>query len=168
MLEHREEASSDGSRGVGRGDEREMQYNGSASLVGGPMNTAQEHEAGLVAFVVRAKRERIETFLANKKNRHKVVDDLWHFREWDPHAVVQLAPSRHTAEAVVAELKRRGAGEDVYLVSATSELDRRVMLLADALRAVVGSSSGTVVSCVPGRLAYFEGEGPGDRCILQR
>lgn len=33
---------------------------------------------------------------------------------------------------------------------------------------LVGSSSGSVVSCVPGRLACFELEGPGDRCILQR
>ena len=132
------------------------------------MSTAQDHEAGLVAFVVRAKRERIEMFIASKKNRHKFVDDLWHFREWDPLAVVQLAPAQHTPEVVLAELTRRGASGDVYLVSATSALDRRVMPLPVALRSVVGSSSGTVVSCVPGRLAYFEGEGPGDRCILQR
>jgi hypothetical protein len=33
---------------------------------------------------------------------------------------------------------------------------------------VVGSSSGTFVSCIPGRLAYFEGEDPGARFILLR
>lgn len=145
-----------------------MQYKGAAFLLGGSVTAAQDHETGLVAFVVRAKRERIEMFIASKKNRHKFVDDLWHFREWDPHAVVELAPSHHTAEPVLVELTQRGASGEVYLVSATSELDRRVMPLAEALRAVVGSSSGTVVSCVAGRLAYFEGEGPGDRCILQR
>jgi hypothetical protein len=27
---------------------------------------------------------------------------------------------------------------------------------------------GTFVSCIPGRLAYFEAEGPGQRYVLER
>jgi hypothetical protein len=27
---------------------------------------------------------------------------------------------------------------------------------------------GTLLSCIPGKLAYYEGEGPSDRCILER
>ena len=129
------------------------------------MSTPQEHEAGLVEFVVPAKRGRLLGFISNPRTRHKFVDDLWHFRDWDSESVVQLPSSRHKAEDVLVELTRRGARGDVHL--GTRNLDGRSLALVDAIRAVVGSSSGTVVSCIPGRLAYFEGESPGDRCILQ-
>jgi hypothetical protein len=40
------------------------------------------------------------------------------------------------------------------------------MPLADALRKIVGNGMGTFLSCVPGRLAYFEDE--DGRWILER
>jgi hypothetical protein len=39
-------------------------------------------------------------------------------------------------------------------------------MLDKALGDVVGTLSGTVVSCIPGCLAYFEGEALGRRFIL--
>lgn len=42
------------------------------------------------------------------------------------------------------------------------------MPLDEALRAVVGRGMGAFVSCVPGRLAYFESEEPGSRYLLHR
>jgi hypothetical protein len=33
---------------------------------------------------------------------------------------------------------------------------------------VVGHNDGTFISCIPGRLAYFEGEGLNERYVLQR
>jgi hypothetical protein len=43
-------------------------------------------------------------------------------------------------------------------MSADSNLDGRQMELAAAIDEVVGGGQGTFVSCVPGKLAYFEGE----------
>jgi hypothetical protein len=40
--------------------------------------------------------------------------------------------------------------------------------LHEVLEAVVGRFQGTFVSCIPGRLAYFEGERENDRYILER
>ena len=34
--------------------------------------------------------------------------------------------------------------------------------------AIFAFLDGTIISCVPGRLAYFEGEAPKNRFILQR
>jgi len=50
-------------------------------------------------------------------------------------------------------------------LSESREIDRRVMPLADALVAVVGRGLGTVLSCLPGRLAYYESE-EGDRYMF--
>jgi hypothetical protein len=134
------------------------------------MPTPQEHEHGIAAFVVRAKRERVLDFLGDERRRTKLLDTLWHFRDWDPRWMVQLAPSptAATSTSVLAELRRRGAGRTAYIVSATADLDRRQIALPEAMTLIVGSVSGSIVSCIPGRLAYFEGEAPEDRCVLQR
>jgi hypothetical protein len=42
------------------------------------------------------------------------------------------------------------------------------MALGEALLQIVGAGNGTLISCTPGTLAYYEGEGPSDRCILAR
>jgi hypothetical protein len=132
------------------------------------MAVGEEHETGLAAFVEASKRDRVLGFLSKERTRRKLIDDLWHFRHWDPRYVVQLTPSSQTAGGVLAELTRRGATGDVYLISATRGLDRRLLGLGEAVRAVVATSSGTVISCIPERLAYFEGESPGDRVVLFR
>jgi|GEM_PF-2420882 len=38
----------------------------------------------------------------------------------------------------------------------------------EAVDRVVGRLSGTISSCVPGRLAFYEGEDPKTRCPLVR
>jgi len=45
---------------------------------------------------------------------------------------------------------------------------RQTTRVAAALDAIVGAGFGTLVSCVPGRLGYFEGEGQGKRYLLER
>jgi hypothetical protein len=40
--------------------------------------------------------------------------------------------------------------------------------LRDAINQILGVGHGTLLSCVPGRLGYFEGEDPGERYILER
>jgi hypothetical protein len=47
-------------------------------------------------------------------------------------------------------------------------LDGRELALGDALSRVVGRGMGAFVSCVPGQLGYFEGEGPHERWLLSR
>jgi hypothetical protein len=42
------------------------------------------------------------------------------------------------------------------------------MSLSDALADVVGRGFGAFVSCVPEKLAYFEGESPKERYICTR
>ncbi len=64
------------------------------------------------------------------------------------------------------ELRRRGAGELCYIVSANTELDRTTRGLADAINRVFAFAEGTMVSSVAGRLAYYEGEAPKNRFIL--
>lgn len=132
------------------------------------MSDAREHELGLAAFVIGAKRERVLGFLSKDRTRRKLIDALPHFSDWDPACVFPVPSGSQTAEGVLRELTRRGARGTVHIVSTTRHLDGRDVEVADAIRAVVGSSSGTVVSCIAGKVAYFEGEEAGNRLILHR
>ena len=55
-------------------------------------------------------------------------------------------------------LKSIGAGKTCWATSENSKLDGKELELHAALEAVVGSGMGTILSFVPGRLAYYEGE----------
>jgi hypothetical protein len=64
-------------------------------------------------------------------------------------------------------LRERGAPAECYVFSENPEISGRMMPLRDAVTAVFSQNWGTFISCIPGRLAYFENE-YGERHILQR
>jgi hypothetical protein len=127
-----------------------------------------EEEALIRAFVVKTKRDRLAELLSNPKRRWKATTSLAHFRDLDPRFVIQLRPNEHDADSVVRALRHLGAGETCHVISEIPELDGKRLPLKIALNEVIGHGMGTLLSCVPGALGYFEGEGPGDRCILWR
>jgi hypothetical protein len=79
-----------------------------------------------------------------------------------------VAPDRQTCRAISSLLRANGAGDTCLVISENSAFDCRRMPLDEALDLVMGTNSGSILSCVPGRLAYYEGEEPSDRCIFAR
>ncbi len=59
-----------------------------------------------------------------------------------------------------------GAPDTCHVIS-EGRFDGQEMELLAALEETVGSGFGTVISCLPGRLGYFEGE-MRERYILQK
>jgi len=53
-------------------------------------------------------------------------------------------------------------------MSENPEIDGRDLPLRDALSKTVAMDAGTLISCIPGKLAYFEMEGFDGRYILER
>lgn len=103
-------------------------------------DTASEHEAALIdAFVVPHKRDRLIGLLGKPKRRQDVIDTLAHFHDLDMRFAQQLSGVEHSPTAILA-------------------------LLSGA--AFVGMEMGILVSCIPGRLGYLEGE--DGRWILER
>ena len=131
--------------------------------------SAEDHESALIeAFVVKPRRERLLTSLRDRRRRAKAVDRLNHFQDLDPRFLVHIAPRDQTPTGIAALLEERGAPATCHVVSSAADLDGEEMPLLAALEGVVGFGAGTLLSCVPGRLAYFEGEEANDRYILQR
>jgi len=127
-----------------------------------------EEERLVRSFVTVARRERVARFLANPKRRVEITAALAYFRYLDPRWVVALPPGSQDPASIERELRRCGAGDDCHVVSENREIDGKRLPLRAALERTVGQGMGTLLSCVPGSLAYFEGEGPSDRCVLAR
>jgi hypothetical protein len=55
-------------------------------------------------------------------------------------------------------MKSKGAGLTCWVISEELAIDGRELDLREALEHVQGGGMGTILSCVPGALAYYEGE----------
>jgi hypothetical protein len=119
-------------------------------------------------FVVPAKRERYLGFVRSPRRRPKFLNELYHFSGFDSACVVPLDWRSDSAEGLLEELRRRGAGKECRIVSVRDELDGATMPLEKAITEIFAFAEGTIVSCIRSRLAYYEGEAPKNRFILER
>ena len=119
-----------------------------------------EHEEGFVrSFVVANKKERVAMLLANPKRRREYLKTLAHYRDLDVrHAKVVSPKVAHTPAEWLKLLRSKGASDMCWVVSEDAARDGKEIELSEALRATIGAGMGTVLSCVPGKLAYFEDE----------
>ena len=111
-------------------------------------------------------RDRWLKLLASPKGRPKLLGMLAHRVTLDARFATRVPPSKRLVQDIEALLKEKGAPSTCYLMSESPRLDQKELPLSDALREVVGGGMGTFISCVPGRLGYFEGEESGERYIL--
>ncbi len=65
-------------------------------------------------------------------------------------------------------LRERGAPSTCYVLAADSDLDGRELPVGEALEAIIGMSNGAFVSCIPGRLGFYEYESMKSSYLLQR
>jgi hypothetical protein len=125
------------------------------------------HEAEVVkAFILPSKRNRYLEFLTTPKKRAKFIAQLSHFKHLNPKFAFNILGRERNPASLLKLLAARGAGSKCWVISENSRVDAREMDLEVALKETVGSGMGTIISCIPGKLAYFEDE--DSRCILQR
>jgi len=128
-----------------------------------------DHEQTFVqAFVVKSKRARFLEKLASPKHRREFLSCLDHNLAYDPEFAVQVPPWEQSAALVYAKLRELGAPEGCHAIASRADLDGRQMPLREALRNVLGMGDGVVLSCIPGKLSYYESEDPNGRYILFR
>jgi hypothetical protein len=132
--------------------------------------TAGKHEEEAIkSFVVRAKQERLLSFVSNPKNRRKFTHELANRGvidkrfatsiPWKVDPALELWARRLQGIATIAQMLRsKGGGQTCWVISENPSLDGREMELQSILEEVLGSGNATILSCVPGRLAYFNDE----------
>lgn len=120
----------------------------------------RNHEEGFVrAFIEKSKQERSIAFLTSAKHRRKFTVELAHFKGLDERFSQPIPPTTaHTVKEICQLLRSKGAGQTVWIISELSSLDGQELGLEEALSEVRGREIGSVLSCIPGKLAYFEDE----------
>jgi hypothetical protein len=129
--------------------------------------TPPVHEQALIAaFVKRNKRDRYREILSNPRLRQKFTNRLAHFTDFDPRYRLSIPSNKLFVNNIVLELQKRHSPNIVFAISEDPALDQKELSLVEALNQTVGRGMGTVLSCIPGRLAFVETE--DERFILER
>ena len=133
-----------------------------------PHVLAPQEEATIRAFIVRERRDRFLELLPSPKKRQKITSSLAHPNPawFDARFVKAIPPSQSGAGGIAKLLRANGAGRTCWAISEDSRFDGRELELDSVLAEIVGYGMGTILSCVPGKLAYVESE--DGRFILQR
>jgi hypothetical protein len=110
------------------------------------------------AFIIPSRQSRYLELLAKPRRRKDITRTLAHFKHIDVRYAFKIPAGSHLAPGILALLKAKGAPESCFVLSESSEIDGKELKLGEALNFVFGRGIGTFISCIPGRLAYFEDE----------
>lgn len=127
----------------------------------------QQEEALVRAFFVPEQRTRFLARLRAPKSRQKMLQELAHFHDLDARFAHRIPSRSQMVEGIYRLLREKGAPKRCYVLGGGT-WDGQEVDLREALEEFVGVSFGTFLSCIPGKLAYFGGEEPNERYILER
>ncbi len=122
------------------------------------------HEKAFVlAFVLPEKRERYDDFMGKPKRRWDILNRFNHFFDFVPAHCQRI--KRTDAAGLAKILRSRGASDVGYVMGGDN--DGETLPLQEAINGCLGSPSGAVISCIPGKLAlYLQEFPPGDAFLL--
>jgi hypothetical protein len=119
---------------------------------------AEQERRLIESFVLPERQSRYLELLSKPKRRKDVTSALSHFKHLDVRDAFQIPAASRLASGILALLKSKGAPDSCFVVSEAAEIDGKEVELGEALEFVFGRGIGTFLSCIPGRLAYFEDE----------
>jgi len=126
----------------------------------------QDEHSLIAAFVKRSKRDRYREILSDTRLRHKFTNQLAHFTDFDLKYRLPIPSNKLFVDNISRELQKRQSRKLVFAISEAPALDQKELPLVEALKQIVGRGMATVLSCIPGRLAFVETE--DERFILER
>ena len=120
-------------------------------------------------FIVASKRERYLSMFESSKGRSKLIQGFYHLHDLDEDLVTKVPSGEQSTESIFQILKNKAAPDICYVISTNDKLDGKESQLSDVLEQIVGTcDDGTFVSCIPGKLGYYEGEDVDTRLILEK
>ena len=128
-----------------------------------------EHEEMFArSFVVPTKVERYLEQFKSENGRKKLILRLDHSRDLDTRNIETIPTNLQSANAIYEILVSKGAPEKCYVISSNSRLDGRRLNLKKALEETIGYGTGTFISCLPGKLGFYESSEINGRVILEK
>lgn len=126
-----------------------------------------EHELLLIkSFVIKDRQERYLNLIATEKGRKKFRTYIGHFKDLNSKCCIPLNSLQSHIE-LQDLLKSEGASDVCYVISENSKYDLRTLPIMDATKQLFNSGIAFFLSCIPGKLVYYEGEDANQRVILK-
>jgi len=124
------------------------------------------------AFFQKRVQDRMLYELASETKRDTAIGRLAHGFEnvLKTELMIEIKKPNSDPAALLNLLKKHGAGDSCYVIAWNPALDSKVLPLQVALETVVGNGQPVLISCLHGKLSYFEAEqeiGPPPRFILK-
>lgn len=125
-------------------------------------------EAFAKAFLTSGKRARFVQLLADPKRRKEILPCLDHDLHYMPGFATEAPRAQDFPDALEKLLMAKGAGPTCHVIAHGLKADGRELPLGEALRLICMSEFGAILSCLPGRLAYYRPEAPRPGILLER
>ncbi|WIL19278.1 hypothetical protein [Geothrix sp.] len=125
-------------------------------------------EAFVKAFITSEKQARWAQFLSSSKRRKEILDRLNHNLPYIPALGTEVPGNQDFPAELEKLLKAKGAGPTCHVIVDGLKIDGQELPLSEALTQICMHEFGAVLSCIPGRLAYYKPESPNRGVILER
>lgn len=130
-------------------------------------------QAIVKSFFAKRLQDRVLFELSSAKKRRDALNRLCHSYESTlrEEYMVEIQKPNSNPMEIARLLKKNGASDSCYVISWDEDIDGKELSLLTALESAVGMGFPSIISCVPGKLAYFEAElevPPPPRFILKR
>jgi hypothetical protein len=125
------------------------------------------------SFFEKHVQERVFHELLTPKKRNHALNRLCHEYQkiLNEKYMIEIPPPNSDPQGIYELLIKNGAEKKCYSLSYNGKIDGKELPLREALEQAVGYGFPSIISCIPGKLAYFEAEqgfGAPPRYILKR
>jgi hypothetical protein len=128
-----------------------------------------DHETAFVkTFIKREKWARYLQLLGNRKRRSEILIRLNNKLDYLPALALEVPEDQDYPEALERLLLARGAPARCHVLVNGLRIDGCEIPLREALNTVCMHEYGSVLSCLPGQLAFYRPEAPGHGVILAK
>lgn len=127
-----------------------------------------DHETAFVkAFIKREKWARYLQLLANRRRREEILVRLNHKLDYLPALATEVPEDQDYPGALERLLRAQGAPATCHVLVNGLRIDGREVPLREALDTICLHMYGSVLSCIPGQLAFYRPKAPGRGVILR-
>lgn len=125
-------------------------------------------EAFAKAFLPSEKRARFIQLLAQPKRRKEILSQLNRRLPYLSEFATEVPSAQDFPDELEKLLTTKGAGPTCHVIADGLKADGRELPLREALRLICMHGPGAILSCLPGRLAYYKPASPGLGILLER
>jgi len=118
------------------------------------------------AFIIKEKKERYLNLLSSKKGRAKFRLKLPHLQDINKTYLHKIAPNEQNIAHILNQLRSYNSPPNCHIMAEHSKYDQKTMQIEDALQTLFASGISYIISCIPGKLLYYEGENINERYMI--